>query len=125
MRKLRFSQVQGGTGWCRGGPQHTVAGGRSVAAQRPAKPALEEHVVCLILLHGGECFSRQAQQDAPELIEHDGICYSLRAGPRAPLNTEGPGDPVAVYAPDHFNEEEFQNLYASARPHVAEFNLSY
>lgn len=82
-------------------------------------------MIQLILLHGGARFSRERREAAPELIDHEGVCYSLRAGPRTPLPTEHAWDPVAVYAPDELNEEEFQAIYAEARPHVAEFNLHY
>ena len=46
-------------------------------------------------------------------------------GPRQPLATDRQWDPVAVYAPDEFTEEEFQDLYAAHRPHVAELGLKY
>jgi hypothetical protein len=86
----------------------------------------ENRVIHLILLHGGEHFSRRRGQEAPELLEHDGQSYSLRAGPRSPMPvTEDPHDPIAVYAPDEVTEEEFQEMYTAARPHVAEFNLTY
>ena len=47
------------------------------------------------------------------------------AGPRQPLATDRQWDPVAVYAPDELTEEEFQDLYATHRPHVAELGLKY
>jgi hypothetical protein len=115
MRKLRFIQVQAVTHWYGGRPQHTV--------ERPPTGAFD--VVTLILLHGGARFSREHRADAPELLEHDGLSYSLRAGPRTPQPTDHAWEPVAVYAPDDFSEEEFQDMYASARPQVAELNLHY
>ncbi|MEQ4576276.1 MULTISPECIES: hypothetical protein [Gammaproteobacteria] len=82
-------------------------------------------MIQLILLHGGTRFSRERREDAPELIDHEGVSYSLRAGPRTPLPTDREWEPVAVYAPDELNEEEFQALYAAVRPQVPEFNLHY
>lgn len=82
-------------------------------------------MIQLILLHGGARFSREQREDAPELIDREGVWYSLRAGPRTPLPTEHAWDPVAVYAPDELNEEEFQALYSAARTQVPEFNLHY
>ncbi len=78
-----------------------------------------------ILLHGGDRYSRERQDQAPELIERDGVCYSLRAGPRTPLPTDRAWEPVAVYAPDDYSEEEFQQMYAAVKPSVPEFNLHY
>lgn len=87
---------------------------------------MENRVINLILLHGGERFSRRPGKEAPELLEHEGRSYSLRAGPRTPLPTaEGSHDPIAVYAPEEITEEEFQEMYTAARPHVTEFNLPY
>ncbi|WDS34979.1 hypothetical protein [Pseudoxanthomonas sp.] len=83
-------------------------------------------MINLILLHGDERFSRRLGNEAPELLEHDGLDYSLRAGPRTPRPTAGnSSDPIAVYAPDEATDEEFQEMYAAARPHVAEFNLAF
>ncbi|MET3651243.1 hypothetical protein [Dyella japonica] len=64
-------------------------------------------------------------EEAPELLERDGRWYSLRGGPRQPRKTDREWDPVAVYAPDEFTEEEFQELYELHRPNVPELNLKY
>jgi hypothetical protein len=64
--------------------------------------------------------------DAPELIERDGILFSLRGGPRTPQPTgDRVWDPVAVYAPDELTEEEFQALYEASRKRIDELNLKY
>jgi len=78
-----------------------------------------------ILLLGGDRHRIEQRDDAPDVIEYDGICYSLRAGPRTPQPTDHAWDPVAVYAPEDYNEEEFQDMYAAARAHVPELNLRY
>lgn len=62
---------------------------------------------------------------APELLERDGVTFSLRGGPRQPQPTEHVWDCVAVYAPDELTEEEFQALYEASRSQVPEFNLHY
>ncbi|GLQ50589.1 hypothetical protein ACFFJT_10990 [Dyella flava] len=64
--------------------------------------------------------------DAPELLERDGVVFSLRGGPRTPRPSGGQvWDPVAVYAPDELTEEEFQELYEAGRQRVDELNLKY
>lgn len=82
-------------------------------------------MIRLILLQGGTRYRLELREDAPELLDHEGITYSLRAGPRTPQPTDHPWDPVAIYAPDELNEEEFQDLYAAARDHVEELKLKY
>lgn len=68
----------------------------------------------------------ELREDAPELVDYDGVTYSLRAGPRTPQPTpERTWEPVAVYAPDEYNEEEFQDMYEAARTQVAELKLKY
>lgn len=63
--------------------------------------------------------------EAPELVEREGVMFSLRGGPRQPKPTHRVWDCVAVYAPDELTEEEFQDLYESNRPLVPELNLHY
>jgi hypothetical protein len=63
--------------------------------------------------------------DAPELIEREGVMFSLRGGPRRPRPTDREWDPVAVYAPDELTEEEFQELFELGRKQVPELNLKY
>jgi len=60
-----------------------------------------------------------------DLIERDGVMFSLRGGPRQPKPTDRAWDPVAVYANDELTEEEFQELYETNRPDVPELNLHY
>ena len=64
-------------------------------------------------------------EEAPELVERDGVSFSLRGGPRQPKPTDRVWDCVAVYAPDELTEEEFQALYETSRPQVPELNLHY
>lgn len=65
-------------------------------------------------------------EEAPELLERDGIVFSLRGGPRTPQPTgDHVWDPVAVYAPDELTEEEFQQLFEASRGRVQELNLKY
>jgi hypothetical protein len=63
--------------------------------------------------------------EAPELLERDGVLFSLRGGPRQPQATDRVWDPVAVYAPDELTEEEFQALYEAHRQRVPELGLKY
>jgi hypothetical protein len=65
-------------------------------------------------------------EEAPELLERDGILFSLRGGPRTPQPTDGhTWDPVAVYAPDELTEEEFQTLFEASKKRISELNLKY
>lgn len=82
-------------------------------------------MIRLILLQGGNRHHLALREDAPELLDHDGITYSLRAGPRTPQPTDHAWEPVAVYAPDEYSEEEFQDIYAAARSQVEELALKY
>ncbi len=79
----------------------------------------------VILLKDPERFARERWEQVPDLVGYEGGSYSLRAGPRQPLPTDREWDPVAVYALDELTEEEFQDLYASHRPHVVELGLKY
>jgi hypothetical protein len=63
--------------------------------------------------------------EAPDLLERDGVLFSLRAGPRQPQATDRVWDPVAVYAPDDLTEEEFQDLFEVHRKRVPELALKY
>jgi hypothetical protein len=64
-------------------------------------------------------------EEAPEVLDRDGIAFSLRGGPRQPKSTDRIRDCIAVYAPDELTEEEFQDLYEAIRPHFPELNLHY
>lgn len=65
-------------------------------------------------------------EEAPELLERDGMVFSLRGGPRTPQPTEGHvWNPVAVYAPDELSEEEFQALFEASQKRISELNLKY
>lgn len=69
---------------------------------------------------------REQVEEAPELLEREGVVYSLRGGPRTPQPTkERTWDPVAVYAPDELTEEEFQDLFEASRGRIEELNLHY
>jgi hypothetical protein len=48
---------------------------------------------------------------------------SLRAGPRERVDAEGMTSQVAVYLPDEFNEEEFQELFAIHQKNIPELHL--
>jgi hypothetical protein len=65
-------------------------------------------------------------EDAPDLLERDGVLFSLRGGPRSPQASDGhTWDPVAVYAPDELTEEEFVALFEASKGRISEFNLKY
>jgi len=82
-------------------------------------------VISVIFLLGPREVRTESLEEAPELIERDGVVFSLRGGPRQPKPTDRVWDPVAVYANDELTEEEFQDLYEINRPHVPELNLHY
>ncbi|MDG2526165.1 hypothetical protein P6166_12445 [Stenotrophomonas sp. HITSZ_GD] len=82
-------------------------------------------MIRIILLQGGGRYQREQRDDAPDLLDYDGVTYSLRAGPRTPQPTDHPWEAVAVYAPDELNEEEFQEMYETARHQVEELGLKY
>lgn len=79
----------------------------------------------VILLKSASTFARARWEAVDEVVEQEGVTYSLRAGPRQPLPTDHAWDPVAVYAPDEISEEEFQDWYAQLQPQVEELRLKY
>ncbi len=62
--------------------------------------------------------------EAPLVRTWDGREVSLRAGPYERHGSSGPLEPVAVYAPDEFTEEEFQDLYYAHHDKLPELQLS-
>jgi len=82
-------------------------------------------MIRIVLLQAENRHRTELREDAPELLDYDGITYSLRAGPRTPQPTDRVWEPIAVYAPDEFNEEEFQEMYEAARHRVEELSLKY
>lgn len=82
-------------------------------------------MISAILLIAHNAVEREQREDAPELIERNGVTFSLRGGPRLPRPTHRIWDEVAVYAPDELSEEEFQEWYEANRPNVEELNLHY
>jgi len=82
-------------------------------------------MICVIFLIAPDVSRTERLDEAPELIERNGVLFSLRGGPRQPKPTDREWDPVAVYAPDELTEEEFQDLYEANRPRIPELNLHY
>lgn len=82
-------------------------------------------MISIIYLVAPHIVEREQRTEAPELIDRDGVVFSLRGGPRQPKPTDRDWDSVAVYAPDELSEEEFQELYELNRPAVPELNLHY
>jgi len=82
-------------------------------------------MISIIYLIGPHDVRKESLEEAPDLIERDGVMFSLRGGPRQPKPTDRAWDPVAVYANDELTEEEFQELYETNRPDVPELNLHY
>ena len=82
-------------------------------------------MICVIFLIAPDVSKTESLDEAPELIERNGVLFSLRGGPRQPKPTDREWDPVAVYAPDELTEEEFQALYEANRPRIPELNLHY
>lgn len=79
----------------------------------------------VILLKSESSFHRARWAQADAVVEHEGVTYTLRAGPRQPLPTEHAWDPIVVYAPEEIPEEEFQDWYGAQQPHVEELRLTY
>ncbi|RDS86900.1 hypothetical protein DWU99_03450 [Dyella psychrodurans] len=83
-------------------------------------------MISIVLLINPGSSKIEKLEEAPELLERDGIVFSLRGGPRTPQPTgDRVWDPVAVYAPDELTEEEFQQLFEASRGRVQELNLKY
>ncbi|MBD8637572.1 hypothetical protein ICJ04_16750 [Stenotrophomonas sp. 169] len=79
----------------------------------------------VILLKTESSFERARWEQAEDVVEHDGVTYTLRAGPRQPLPTDHAWDPIAVYAPEEIPEEDFQDWYLAQQPQVEELRLKY
>nr|KAJ9631463.1 hypothetical protein H2204_008190 [Knufia peltigerae] len=79
----------------------------------------------VILLKSETQFAREQWPQVDDLVDYEGVAYSLRAGPRQPLPTDHDWHPIAVYAPDEITEEEFQDWYALQQPQVEELRLKY
>jgi len=79
----------------------------------------------VILLKSETGFARQQRETADDGLDHEGVTYTLRAGPRQPLPTDHAWDEIAVYAPEEITEEEFQDWYARLQPQVEELRLKY
>jgi len=79
----------------------------------------------VILLKSETDFGREHWEAVEDVVEREGVAYTLRAGPRQPLPTDHPWDEVAVYAPEEITEEEFQDWYARLQPQVEELRLKY
>ena len=79
----------------------------------------------VIVLKSASGFARARWEVVDDVVEHEGVTYSLRAGPRQPLPSDHAWDPVAVYAPDEISEEEFQDWYTQLQPQVEELRLKY
>ncbi len=79
----------------------------------------------IILLLGKDDYAIEHWEQAPDLVDYKGSPFSLRAGPRAPEQTDHELEPVAVYAPDELTEEEFQDLFYALQPKIPELALKY
>ncbi len=79
----------------------------------------------VILLKSETGVARQQRETADDVLDLEGVTYTLRAGPRQPLPTDHAWDEIAVYAPEEITEEEFQDWYARLQPQVEELRLKY
>ena len=61
--------------------------------------------------------------ETPWVTTWKGREVSLRAGPRERVDANGVSSQVAVYLPDEFNEEEFQDLFAVHEKRIPELHL--
>lgn len=64
-------------------------------------------------------------EDAPDVIERDGVSFSLQAPPRVPQPNTHTSNPVAVYAVDNESEEEFQDVFELAQKNSLLLQLKY
>ena len=79
----------------------------------------------VILLKGQNRYARERWQQLPEVVEYEGLGFTLRAGPRQPQTTTQVWEPVAIYAPHALTEDEFQEIYELNRHHIVELSLEY
>jgi hypothetical protein len=86
---------------------------------------MEMRMYQVILLKSETGVARQQRETADDVVDHEGVTYTLRAGPRQPLPTDHAWDEIAVYAPEEITEEEFQDWYARLQPQVEELRLKY
>jgi hypothetical protein len=86
---------------------------------------MEVRMYQVILLKSDSGFARAQWETVDDVVDHEGVTYSLRAGPRQPLPTDHAWDEIAVYAPEEISEEEFQDWYAALQPQVEELRLKY
>ena len=79
----------------------------------------------VILLKGQNRYARERWEQLPEVVEYEGLGFTLRAGPRQPQATTQVWEPVAIYAPHALTEDEFQEIYELNRHHIVELSLEY
>jgi len=91
----------------------------------PHTSEVEVPMYQVILLKSETAFAREQWPQVDDVVDYEGVSYSLRAGPRQPLPTDHDWHPIAVYAPDEISEEEFQDWYALQQPQVEELRLKY
>jgi hypothetical protein len=86
---------------------------------------MEVRMYQVILLKSDSGFARAQWETVDDVVDHEGVSYSLRAGPRQPQPTDPAWNEIAVYAPEEISEEEFQDWYAALQPQVEELRLKY
>ncbi|WP_296246965.1 hypothetical protein [uncultured Stenotrophomonas sp.] len=79
----------------------------------------------VILLMGQNRYARERWEQLPEVVEYEGLGFTLRAGPRQPQATTQVWEPVAIYAPHALTEDEFREIYELNRHHIVELSLEY
>lgn len=79
----------------------------------------------VILLMGQNRYARERWEQLPEVVEYEGLGFTLRAGPRQPQPTTQVWEPVAIYAPHALTEDEFKEIYELNRHHIVELSLEY
>ncbi|PZU27279.1 MAG: hypothetical protein DI584_09545 [Stenotrophomonas sp.] len=79
----------------------------------------------VILLMGQNRYARERWEQLPEVVEYEGLGFTLRAGPRQPQATTQVWEPVAIYAPHALTEDEFKEIYELNRHHIVELSLEY
>ncbi|SEM53634.1 hypothetical protein SAMN02800694_1427 [Luteibacter sp. UNCMF331Sha3.1] len=82
-------------------------------------------MITAVFIYTGSDIRTAHVEEAPLLVERDGLQFSLQAPPRVPQPNPLTSEPVAVYALDDETEEEFQDLFELAQKNEPLLRLKY
>jgi len=82
-------------------------------------------MITAVFIYSPSDIRKEHVDEAPLLIERDGLQFSLQAPPRVPQPNPLTSDAVAVYAVDNETEEEFQDLFELAQKNEPLLRLKY